>query len=417
LALKIINWEQIGKKHDLQGFIAETLQMRSSMFIKRTVLSIFIAVVAYAACSGLSSASAEGASAAVTAPTPTANAHTIAVVDAANAFLSTLSEAQKKAVLFAFTDAAQRVRWSNFPDGAVSRSGVRWGELNAAQRIALMGLLAAVLSPEGVLMVREQMDADDMVKKTSTGGPSNGRPPRNSGGPPNRPAPGGLGGPPPGGRPPVNFGSDYYFVSFVGAPSPTSPWMLQFGGHHLAINATVVGPNVTLSPSVTGGEPLKYTKDGKAIYIVENEVKQATAMLNSLTAEQRRKAIISDRRIDLVLGPGHDSQILQPEGLPGSEMTDAQKARLLAVIEARLGILNADNLAVAMADARKNLNLTYFAWYGSTTEIGGAYFRVTGPTVLMEYAPQDMDGDATDHAHNMYRDPTNEYGAAWTSLK
>ena len=103
------------------------------------------------------------------------------------------------------------------------------------------------------------------------------------------------------------------------------------------------------------------------------------AMLNSLTAEQRRKAVISDRRIDLVLGPGHDGQILQPEGLPGSEMTDAQKAQLLAVIEARLGILNAHSLAVAMADVRNNLNQTYFAWYGPTTELGGAYFRVTAP--------------------------------------
>jgi uncharacterized protein DUF3500 len=388
------------------------------MFSKTTALPTLLAIAASAACSvhNLSSASAEAANAAVTAPAPFADAQSIAVVDAANTFLSTLSEAQKKAVLFAFTDAAQRVRWSNFPDGAVSRSGVRWGELNAAQRSALMDLLGAVLSPEGVLMVREQMDADDVVKKTSTGIPPNERPPRSSGGPANGSPPGDFGGPP-GGRPPVNFGSDYYFVSFVGRPSPTLPWMLQFGGHHLAINATVVGPNITFSPSVTGGEPLKYTKDGKAIYIVENEVRQAMAMLNGLTAEQRRKVVISDRRIDLVLGPGHDGQILQPEGLPGSEMTDAQKAQLLAVIEARLGILKAHDLAAAMADVRRNLNQTSFAWYGTTTELGGAYFRVTGPTVLIEYAPQDMDGDATDHAHNMYRDPTNEYGAAWTSLK
>jgi Protein of unknown function (DUF3500) len=397
--------------------------------IMRSAFSVLMAVAACAACSvhGTSSASAAAATVPATAPAPTADAQTTAVVHAANAFLSTLSEAQKQAVLFAFNDRAQRARWSNFPDGAASRSGIRWGELNAAQRIALIGLLGAVLSPEGILMVREQMDADDVLRKTSAGGPPNGRPPLNAGGPDGRspisvggpatgPPPRGFGGPP-GGRPPVNFGSDYYYVSFVGRPSPVLPWMLQFGGHHLAINATVVGPHITLSPSLTGGEPLKYSKDGKAIYIAENEVRQAMAMLNGLTAEQRRKAVISNRRIDLVLGPGHDGQILQGEGLPGSEMTDAQKAQLLAVIEARLGILNADDLAVTMADVRKNLNRTWFAWYGPTTEIGGAYFRVTGPTVLIEYAPQDMDGDATDHAHNMYRDPTNEYGAAWTSLK
>jgi Protein of unknown function (DUF3500) len=397
------------------------------VFTMRRVLAVLIAVAAYA-CSVHGLASAEAASVSVAAGTSTADAQTTAAVHAANAFLSTLSEAQKKAVLFAFTDSAQRARWSNFPDGAATRSGVRWGELNAMQRIALVGLLGAVLSPEGVRMVRQQMDADDVVKKTSAAGPRNGRPPPTAGSTPDGRPPVTVGGPgsgpppgligaPPGGRPPVNFGSDYYYVSFVGLPSPTLPWMLQFGGHHLAINATVVGTHITLSPSLTGGEPLRYSKDGKAVYIAENEVRQAMAMLNGLTADQRRRAVISNRRIDLVLGPGHDGQILQGEGLPGSEMTDAQKAQLLAVIEARLGILNADDLEVAMADVRKNLSQTWFAWYGPTTELGGGYFRVTGPTVLIEYAPQDMDGDATDHADNMYRDPTNEYGAAWTSLK
>ena len=43
--------------------------------------------------------------------------------------------------------------------------------------------------------------------------------------------------------------------------------------------------------------------------------------------------------------------------------------------------------------------------------------RVTGPTVSIEFSPQANDGDATNHAHNMYRDPSNEYGAGWTSLK
>jgi hypothetical protein len=397
------------------------------VFTMRRVLAVLIAVAVYASpLDGL--ASAEVASAPVAAGTPTADAQTTAAVHAANAFLSTLSEAQKKAVLFAFTDSAQRARWSNCPDGAATRSGVRWGELNAMQRIALVGLLGAVLSPEGVRMVRQQMDADDVVRKTSAAGPPNRRPPPTAGSPPDGGPPVTVGGPgsgpppgliggPPGGRPPVNFGSDYYYVSFVGPPSPTLPWMLQFGGHHLAINATVVGPHITLSPSLTGGEPLRFSKDGKAVYIAENEARQAMAMLNGLTAEQRRKAVISNRRIDLVLGPGHDGQILQGEGLPGSEMTDAQKAQLLAVIEARLGILNADDLEVAMADVRKNLSRTWFAWYGPTAELGGGYFRVTGPTVLIEYAPQDIDGDATNHADNMYRDPTNEYGAAWTSLK
>jgi hypothetical protein len=130
----------------------------------------------------------------------------------------------------------------------------------------------------------------------------------------------------PGNRPPpvgprVKFGADYYYVSFTGTPSTTSPWMLQFGGHHLGINATVVGPNVTLSPTLTGGQSVKFTRSREAIHIAEQEVDQARGRLNSLTDAQREKAVIGTHFIDL-LWPGKDGMTLQPEGLPGTEMTD-----------------------------------------------------------------------------------------------
>jgi hypothetical protein len=322
---------------------------------------------------------------------------TARIAGAADAFLSSLTAAQRKEAMFAFGDAAQRVRWSNFPQGVFRRVGLRYGELDADQRARLTALLEAVLSPYGVQVVRDQMGADDVLKGDA-----------------------GLGGGPPGGGQRgggPGFGSDNFFIAFLGAPSAAKPWMLQFGGHHLAINATVVGPRLTLSPSLTGGQPTRYMKDGKAIYIVETEVKQANAMLAGLDAGQRRRAVISLQRIDLVLGPGHDGQRLQSEGLPGSAMTPAQKAQLVALIRARLGILNDETLASAMIPIRRDLDQTYFAWFGPTGDAGSAYFRVTGPTLVLEFSPQGLGGDPANHLHNMYRDPTNEYGAAWTALK
>ena len=366
------------------------------------------------------------------------------IAAAAQAFLATLTPTQRKAVLFPFDDAAQRRRWSNFPDPFVPRAGVRWGELHGDQRAALIALLGTVLSPDGVRLVREQMAADDVNREREKsrggrhgppGGPGGGPggppggfaggPPPGFGGPPGGPGglpgPGGPGGSGPRGGPGgpggVHFGSDYYFVSFVGTPSATQPWMLQFGGHHLAINATVVGSRITLSPTLTGGEPLRFTSDGRRVYIVEKEVTAAAALLAGLSPGQRAKAVRGTRHIDLVLGPGQDGRVLQPEGLSGAEMTPAQKAQFMTLIEARLGILRADALAPARATIRADLDRTSFAWFGPAAPLGAAYFRVTGPTVLIEYAPQDMDGDATDHAHNMYRDPTNEYGAKWTAIR
>jgi Protein of unknown function (DUF3500) len=347
---------------------------------------IFSSLLLAALCGAITVHSFSRASALAANIAP-ADAQSTKAVNAANAFIATLNDTQKKAALYAFTDAAQRARWSNFPQGAFNRVGARWGDLNATQRTALLNLLGTVLSADGVRMAREQMDADDVVKASEGGGGS------------------------------VNFGSDYYYVSFLGTPSTNSPWMLQFGGHHLGINATVVGPNITLAPSHTGGQPLKYTKDGKAINILEQEVKEANAMLESLDAAQRGKVVISSKITNLVLGPGQDGKTLQPEGLPGSAMTAAQKTKFLALIKARLSALNDDDLAVKMLEVQKNLEKTYLAWYGPTTPGGAAYYRVTGPTVLIEYAPQTDrggGGDVTNHAHNMYRDPTNDYGAAWT---
>jgi hypothetical protein len=61
-----------------------------------------------------------------------------------------------------------------------------------------------------------------------------------------------------------------------------------------------------------------------------------------------------------------------------------------------------------MAEIRNNVSRTYFAWSGATENGGLAYFRIQGPTVLIEYAPQQGD---LDHIHTIYRDPTNDYGA------
>ncbi len=343
-------------------------------------------------------------------------AQTVKIVAAANAFLATLDDAQKKTASFAFTDTAQRARWSNFPPVAFQRAGLRWGDMTAPQRAALWRLVGAVLSPQGLQMVREQMDADNALKADPASGAPQGNPFAGAGG--GGPPPG-MGGPPGGGRPPgggpgggdPGFGEDNYRVAILGAPSATAPWMLQFGGHHLGINATVAGARLTLSPSLTGGQPVKFIKDGKTVYIVEREVDAANALMTSLTAAQKAKAVRSAQLVDLVLGPGHDGQTLQPEGLPASEMTADQKARLLSLIEARIGIVNPAESALTMAEIRKGIDQTWLAWFGPA-DAGQAYFRIVGPSLILEFSPQDTK-TPSNHYHNMYRNPGNEYGAGW----
>lgn len=191
--------------------------------------------------------------------------------------------------------------------------------------------------------------------------------------------------------------------------------MLQFGGHHLAINATIVGPNVTFAPSLTGGQPTMFLVDGQPVYIVEKEAEQAAALMASFSEAQRAAVVRGSQSINLVLGPGQDGMVLEPEGLPASGMDAAQKEQLLALISARIGILNDDDFAAAMTDIEANIDQTYFAWFGAPDDAVNSYWRVTGPTLLLEFSPQGSDGG--NHLHNMYRNPTNDYGAAWVAAR
>ena len=197
---------------------------------------------------------------------------TARIVTAANSFLATLDQKQRQAVLFSFNDEEQRKRWSNFPVVMVPRGGISLKEMNATQRAAAMALVASTLSQRGFEKVQQIMEGDE-VNKTTDQGPGGNRGPRRPGGPGGPPPSGPAGGPPgsrrgPGGPPFGNgpiFGKDLYYISMLGTPSETNPWMLQFGGHHLALNITIAGEHGVLTPTLTGAQPALYTIEGKTV--------------------------------------------------------------------------------------------------------------------------------------------------------
>ena len=63
----------------------------------------------------------------------------------------------------------------------------------------------------------------------------------------------------------MRFGEDEYYLAFLGVPSVSAPWMLQFGGHHLAINMTLAGRQATLAPSLTAAQPASYSFEGRTV--------------------------------------------------------------------------------------------------------------------------------------------------------
>jgi len=347
---------------------------------------------------------------------------TARIVSAADLFLASLDAGQRQKVLYAFNDNEQRARWSNFPTGFIPRGGINFKQMTVAQREAAMKLMAAVLSPMGLEKVAEIRQADDDFKANgSKRGPGGGR----GGPPPGGFPPGGPGGPGGpgvgrGGRPPGGggdmFGSDLYYISFLGKPSTSAPWMLQFGGHHLALNITIMGEKGVLTPTLTGAQPAAFQLNGKTIRPIGRESDKGLALLQSLDDQQRQKAVLKYSVSDLVLGPGQDDKKIAPEGLKASEMNAKQQALLLDVIGEWARILNGSSAATRMAELEADLNETWFAWSGPTTGEAGsnitAYYRIQGPHLVIEYAPQH--DEPANHVHTIYRDPTNDYGRALT---
>jgi hypothetical protein len=214
----------------------------------------------------------------------------------------------------------------------------------------------------------------------------------------------------------LTFGKKHYWIAIIGTPSETDPWQWQWGGHHVTVNATIVGPNISLAPSFIGVQPATYTDaNGSTARPLGDIEDEAFGLVNALDATQQQTAILGDTSIDLVLGPGQDGKTIQPEGLPASQMTDDQQASLVQLIGHYAGLVNEELAAARIAEIQSTLDQTYLAWYGPTTAGSAAYFRVTGPTLVIEYSPQQMGGDPANHIHGIYRDPTNDYGAKYTS--
>jgi hypothetical protein len=317
---------------------------------------------------------------------------TVRGVDAAKAFLATLDERQRAKVALPL-DATTRTIWSNLPTGikmqvgATERNGLKFGDMTPTQQQAALSVVAAVLSRTGYQKVLNIVNADQHLEETSA---------------PTRPA-----------DSRVRFGRAEYYLALLGKPSAADRWMLQFGGHHLAINVTVFGRDTVLTPTHTGAQPASFVLNGETVRPLGNENDKAFALMNALDAAQQKQALLGYQVRNLVLGPGEDGKVIQPEGIRGSALNARQRAMLADLISEWVTILNEDAAAAKMKDVQAALGETYFAWAGSTTNGKEAYFRVQGPTAFIEYAPQGQaNAPSTDHIHTIYRDPTNDYGSA-----
>jgi len=294
---------------------------------------------------------------------------------AAQAYVATLGSAELDRGTWEL-DAEQRFDWHFVP---WERYGVRIRDMNPEQRTAAHGLLQSVLSSQGYLKATGVMQLEGILGLIES-------------------------------RPDRRDPQDYYFNIF-GTPSEDGAWAWRFEGHHISMNFTAAGgapPSITpaflgSNPAVVGEGP----NAGRSLLAAEENL--ARELMALLTDAQRRTAIIeADAPSDIVTGTTRRVELDRFEGLPASEMNAEQVHKLMHVIEEYL-----NNASAEVADAQMDrihdagMENLHFAWAGSTVRGEGHYYRIHGPTVLIEY--DNVQGGAN-HVHSVWRDPENDFG-------
>jgi len=311
-------------------------------------------------------------------------ANTAEVVTAANAFLATLDAAKKDQVEYDFSENEARQTWSNFPTTAVPREGIVMSDLTAEQQKAADAVLQVALSADGAQQDVNIRKSDDDLNSL-------------------------------GGQGADGFGAlkDYY-IAVYGQPSATSPFMIQFGGHHLARNLTYNGDKVSQTPQFVGTEPTSFQSGAATVEPLKAESTALFGILAALDDKQKTAAKITSGTFDdLVMGPGKDSGVFPAsEGLLASQLTADQKKLVTAAFQAYVGDLNDTAAAKVIAKYESELDQTRIGWSNNTGPTDeNSYIRIDGPSVWIEFINTRSQSTPNLHFHSVYRDKTNDYGS------
>lgn len=299
------------------------------------------------------------------------------MADAASRFLAALSEEQRAKATFAWTND-ERLNWQFVP---VERKGIQVRELSVAQQHLAHGLLGTALSHRGHLKATTIMSLEQVLQDME--GP-NRRFPRDPG---------------------------IYHVSIFGTPGAQGTWGWRFEGHHLSINLTLAhGKVVSGTPNFMGSNPAEVrvgSRQGLRALGAEEDL--GRDLLTSLPAALQAKAIIDAKAPDDILtSNARKAQLGDPRGITLADMPEASRAKALQLLREYVGRLRDD---VASAEVEKiekaGTQNIRFAWAGSVAKGQRHYYRLVGPTFLLEYDNTQNDAN---HIHAVWRNPDNDFG-------
>jgi hypothetical protein len=315
------------------------------------------------------------------------------MASAATKFLGALTPEQRQQATFAFA-SDERTHWHFIPAETFPRKGLTIKDMNPAQRVAAHDLLKAGLSAGGYLTATSIMDLEkvlSVIEAAQRQAPAAGR-----------------GGPP---AEPLRRDPERYFFSVFGTPSAKDTWGWRVEGHHVSLQFTVVkGTLVASTPTFFGANPAE-VRDGpqKGLRVLGPQEDAARALLAALDASQREKAIISATAPnDIETMAKVEVSPLSPEGISASSLNASQRDLLMKLVDVYVGYMPADIAADRRARFEKaDVGKIAFAWAGETEKGKKHYYRVQGPTFLIEFDNTQGDGN---HIHSVWRDFNGDFG-------
>jgi len=299
----------------------------------------------------------------------------VQMVRAADAFLASLAPEQRAKVLFEFADA-ERFNWHFVPR---ARRGLQLNEMSPQQQALARDILQAGLSGRGYLTASTIIELELVLREM--------------------------------GQNPVIRDPGRYFFSIFGTPSHLAPWGFRAEGHHLSLNFTLVGDTlIATAPAFFGANPAEVRSGSRAgLRALADEEDIGRALVRSLDERQLADAIIAGvTPRDIVTGNAAQVEPLAPIGIRATELRPDQAGLLVRLLDVYLGRM-AEPLAQQRRAAleRTDFDEVSFAWAGSTRPGEAHYYRIQGPSFLVEYDNTQNDAN---HIHTVWRDFDGDFG-------
>ena len=298
----------------------------------------------------------------------------------ASVFIESLTGEQRAMAMAELGDRS-RTEWHFVPK---EYPGLPFADMNERQRAAARALLGAVLSEPGMAKVEAIIELESVLRELESTEQ----------------------------RVAAHRDPERYWLQIFGEPQAKGAWAFRLQGHHVSLHFAVEDDALLgATPQFLGSNPHEVRRGprrGQRVLAFEEDV--ARALLSLLAPEQLERAIIAEQApADVILGPSRQADGLgERQGLPYSAMDPLQQGLVWRLIEEYVRVRHDGAAAAELAriEARGRGGI-HFAWAGSVRRGHGHYYRIHGPSFVIEY---DNTQNGANHVHTVLRDLERDFG-------